>query len=296
MRILLIGGNGQIGWELQKTLAPLGEVIAPCRNNFDLSRPEILREIVLNIRPDMIVNAGAYTAVDKAEQERDLAFAVNSKAPSVLAETCAQLGVLLVHYSTDYVFDGSGDTPFVEEDLVKPLNIYGASKATGEAAIRAACPKHLIFRTSWVYSQRGTNFFLTMRRLMREQKELRIVDDQIGAPTWARSIAEGTANALRQVICCDEISDISHLWGTYHMTSGGETSWFGFAKKILDTIVIEKNVKLIPCSSNEYKSSALRPLNSRLSNAKIKQVFGISLPCWDEMFSAYLKSTFAQVK
>ena len=292
MRILLTGGNGQVGWELQRALAPLGEVIAPCREQFDLSRPETLRQAILNIKPHWIVNAAAYTAVDKAEQERDLAFAVNSEAPRVLAETSAELGVALVHYSTDYVFDGAGHAPFDEEAPVSPLNVYGISKAAGEAAIRAACPEHLIFRTSWIYGQRGTNFLLAMQRLMRERTELRIVNDQIGAPTWSRHIAGATALVMIQMASSARGSDRSdrpQLWGTYHLTNGGETSWFGFAEAILKTMapemMLEKKPRLIAISSSDYPVLALRPLNSRLSNAKLEQVFGVRLPDWQVAFS-----------
>ena len=285
MKILLTGSNGQVGWELQRTLAPLGEVIAPSREQFDLSRPETLRKTILSIKPHWIVNSGAYTAVDKAEHERDLAFAVNAEAPRILAETCAELGAALVHYSTDYVFDGIGRVPFDEEALIKPLNVYGASKAAGEAAIRSTLSEHLIFRTSWIYGQRGTNFFLTMQRLMKERNELRMVSDQIGAPTWSRHIAEATALVMAQMAFCSRVFDGPRFWGTYHLTNGGETSWFGFAAAILKEMGLEKKLHLVSIPSSDYPLPALRPLNSRLSNAKLEKVFGLSLPDWRVAFS-----------
>ncbi len=278
MKILITGGNGQVGWELQRTLAGLGEVIAPGRAVLDLSRPETLREVVLPLRPRWIVNAAAYTAVDKAESERDLAYAVNTEAPRALAEVAAEIGAALVHYSTDYVFDGAGDAPFVEDAPLGPLNVYGASKAAGEAAIRAALDRHLILRTSWVHGARGANFLITMQRLMRERPDLKIVDDQIGAPTWARHIAEATALIMAQTNSPARGADRPAPWGTYHLTNGGETSWYGFAEAIRASLGAD--TKLHPIPSSEYPTPAARPLNSRLSNDKLSRVFGIRLPDW----------------
>ena len=278
MKILITGGNGQVGWELQRALACLGEVVAPGREVLDLSRPETLRAAVLALRPRWIVNAAAYTAVDKAESERDLAYAVNAEAPRALAEVAAEMGASLVHYSTDYVFDGSGTAPWVEDAPINPLNVYGASKAAGEAAIRAAHERHLILRTSWVYGARGANFLLTMQRLMRERPELKIVDDQIGAPTWARHIAEATALILAQVDSPARGADRPMPWGTYHLTNAGETSWFGFAEAI--RAVLGADMKLHPIPSSAYPTPAARPLNSRLSNDALARVFGVCLPDW----------------
>ncbi len=278
MKILITGGNGQVGWELQRALACLGEVVAPGREVLDLSRPETLRAAVLALRPRWIVNAAAYTAVDKAESERDLAYAVNAEAPRALAEVAAEMGASLVHYSTDYVFDGSGTAPWVEDAPINPLNAYGASKAAGEAAIRAAHERHLILRTSWVYGARGANFLLTMQRLMRERPELKIVDDQIGAPTWARHIAEATALILAQVDSPARGADRPMPWGTYHLTNAGETSWFGFAEAI--RAVLGADMKLHPIPSSAYPTPAARPLNSRLSNDALARVFGVCLPDW----------------
>lgn len=286
MRILVTGGNGQVGWELKRTLAPLGELIAPGREQLDLSQPETLRKSILNIRPNLIVNAGAYTAVDRAEQESNLAFAVNAETPRILAEVSAELGSILIHYSTDYVFDGAGDISFDEEAPVRPLNVYGSSKEAGEAAVRAAHSEHLIFRTSWIYGHRGSNFLLTMQRLMRERNELRLVNDQIGAPTWSRHIAQVTALIMMQMRSSTKISD---YWGTYHLTSTGETSWFGFAEAILEVMTLEKKPQLIPILSCEYPSPALRPLNSRLSNEKLEKVFKLRLPNWRIAFNQMME-------
>lgn len=276
--ILITGGNGQVGWELQRTLAALGEVIAPGRETLDLSRPETLRAAVLALRPRWIVNAAAYTAVDKAESERDLAYVVNAESPRALAEAALEVGAALVHYSTDYVFDGSGDSPFAEDAPVNPLNVYGASKAAGEVAIRAAYDRHLILRTSWVYGTRGANFLLTLQRLLRERPELKIVDDQIGAPTWARHIAEVTALMMAQIDSPARGADRPVPWGTYHLTNAGETSWFGLAEAIRERVGAD--TRLLPIPSSEYPTPAARPLNSRLSNDRLARVFGIRLPDW----------------
>lgn len=285
MKILLTGGNGQVGWELQRSLACLGEVLAPGREALDMRQPEQLRAAVLALKPHWIVNAAAYTAVDRAEAERDLAYAVNSEAPRVLAEAAAECGAALIHYSTDYVFDGSGNTPFGEDAPVKPLNVYGASKAAGEAAIRALHDRHLIFRTSWVYGRRGRNFLLTMQRLLRERPELKIVADQMGAPTWARPIAEATALTIAQIDSPARGADRPAPWGTYHLSNGGATSWFGFAEAIRAAMIEQGAAanalaKLTPIPSSEYPTPAPRPLNSRLANAKLGQVFGLQLRDW----------------
>lgn len=284
MNILVTGGNGQVGWELQHTLAGLGNVIAPGREQLDLSKPETLRAAVLAVRPRYIINAAAYTAVDKAETERDLAYTVNADAPRVLAEVAAEIGALLVHYSTDYVFDGAGDQPFDEDAMVNPLNVYGASKAAGEVAIRASHARHLILRTSWVYGMRGANFLLTMQRLLRERAEIRIVADQIGAPTWSRHIAEATALLLAQIASPARGADRPEVWGTYHLTNAGETSWFGFAEAIRGHFArhgaADTLARLIAISTREYPTAAQRPLNSRVSNAKLTRVFGLRLPDW----------------
>ncbi|MBI5936853.1 MAG: dTDP-4-dehydrorhamnose reductase [Betaproteobacteria bacterium] len=279
LRILLTGGSGQVGWELRRTLACLGELRAPDRGELDLSNPDSIRQAVRDWRPDLIVNPAAHTAVDKAESEPELAAAINARAPGILAEESARLGALLVHYSTDYVFDGSKAAPYVEDDAASPQNVYGRTKWAGEEAVRAANPKHLILRTSWVYGRRGGNFLLTMQRLMRERPVLKIVADQIGAPTWSRLIAEATAQALVQCVGSARRSDFDP-WGTYHLSSGGETSWHGFAEAIAELSGIDPMPKLAPIPGSDYPTPAKRPSNSRLSNAKLAATFSLCLPDW----------------
>ena len=277
-RILLTGSNGQVGWELRRTLGALGEVVALDSRAMDLADADAMRNVVRTVAPAIIVNPAAYTAVDKAESESGRAHAVNALAPGVLAEEAARLGALLVHYSTDYVFDGSGNTPWREDDATGPLNVYGATKLEGERAIAASGCRHLIFRTSWVYGARGSNFLLTMRRLMRERPELKIVADQIGAPTWCRDIAEATAQVLAQVRAPDE-----SRWGTYHMTNAGETSWHGFAGAIQALDAFDETTtpaRLVPIPGSDYPTPAQRPLNSRLDNGKLERTFGLRLRDW----------------
>ncbi len=280
MRILLTGSRGQVGWELARTLSTLGNVVALDRDGLDLTDTDAIRRVVAEVRPRIIVNPAAHTAVDKAESEPDLARAINATAPGILAEEAEKLGALLVHYSTDYVFDGSGEPPRREDDPTGPQNVYGATKLEGENAIRAACRRHLIIRTSWVYGARGANFLLTMRRLMGERPELKIVDDQIGAPTWCRHLAEATAQILVQVGSPARGADKPEPWGVYHMTNGGETSWHGFATAIQTLDTPEKPARLVAIPSSEYPTPARRPLNSRLDNGKLERVFGIRLPDW----------------
>jgi dTDP-4-dehydrorhamnose reductase len=283
-KILLLGKNGQVGWELQRTLAPLGNVIALDQEELDLVRVSDIRRTVQELKPDIIVNAAAYTAVDKAESEPGLAMAINGDAPGVLAEEAKKQGALLVHYSTDYVFDGTKDTPYTEEDIPNPLNVYGKTKLAGEEAIQAVAGNHLIFRTSWVYGTRGQNFFLTMLRLAREREEIRVVDDQIGAPTWCRMIAESTALILAQGINWEEGFNeyFEERKGMHHMTAGGQTSWYGFAKHIIDNISPEDKVveRVIPIKTKDYSYQAERPLYSVMSNAKLSVKFRFTLNNW----------------
>jgi dTDP-4-dehydrorhamnose reductase len=281
-RILLTGSRGQVGWELARSLSTLGEVIALDADRLDLTDADAIRRTVAEIKPRIIVNPAAHTAVDKAESEPELAQAINATAPGILAQEAEKLGALLVHYSTDYVFDGSGEIARREEEATGPLNVYGATKLAGELAIQAACQRHLIFRTSWVYGTRGANFLLTMRRLMRERPELKIVADQIGAPTWCRSLADATAQVLAQVDSPFRGADKPQPWGVYHMTNGGETSWQGFAQAILDLDAPETPARLLPIPSSDYPTPAKRPLNSRLNNDKLERVFGVRLPDWNE--------------
>ena len=266
--ILLTGANGQVGRELQRTLAPLGKVRALDRQALDLTRMDAIRAAIREQKPDLVVNAAAYTAVDQAEAEPDLAMLINGQAPGVMAEEAKKLGALLVHYSTDYVFNGAKPDPYTEEDEPAPINAYGKAKLAGERAIRASGCRHLIFRTSWVYGLFGKNFLRTIRRLAGEKEELSIVADQIGAPTWSRMIAEASALALRG----------DPPTGLYHMTSAGAASWHGFAQAILDAQ--GWNGKLIPIATRDYPTPASRPANSRLDNGKLAADFGLALPDW----------------
>lgn len=269
MRILLTGKDGQVGWELQKVLGALGEVTALGRSELDLRDAERIGEVVRAAKPEVIVNAAAYTAVDKAESERDLAFAVNAVAPGVLAAEATRSGALLVHYSTDYVFDGTKASPYVEDDSPNPINGYGASKLEGERAIAASGCRYLILRTSWVYGPRGKNFYLTMLRLAKERSELKVVDDQVGAPTSSLEIARATATLL----------DVG-AQGLYHMTAAGETSWCGFVRAILARAGIATPV--VPIPTEDYPTPARRPRNSRLDCARLRREHGVSLVPWDE--------------
>lgn len=283
-RILLTGSNGQVGWELRRTLACLGEVVALDSKAMNLADADAVRKKVREIAPGIVINPAAYTAVDKAEGEAELAHAVNAVAPGILAEEADKLGALLVHYSTDYVFNGSSATPWIEDDVCDPLNVYGATKLAGERAIQATGCRHLIFRTSWVYGARGSNFLLTMRRLMRERPELKIVSDQVGAPTWCRDLAEATAQVLSQTLSPASGFGQAQPWGVYHMTNAGETSWHGFAQAIqqLDPHKDQARAlaRLHPIPSSEYPTPALRPLNSRLDNDKLERTFALRLQDW----------------
>ncbi len=283
LRILLFGRNGQIGYELERILAPLGNVTALGREDVDLADAAALRAAIAGTRPQWIVNAAAYTAVDQAEREPELALAVNAGAPEVIAGEARNLGAILVHYSTDYVFDGRKAAPYVEEDEPAPLNVYGASKLAGERAVRAAGGSHFILRTSWVYGARGKNFLATILRLAREGKPLRIVDDQVGAPTWSRAIAQATARLLSQLAA--DPGRVGNLSGVYHLSAGSQTTWFGFAKAALSQApwdwarAAAERLQAIPTS--EFPTAAKRPLYSVLSNARLRRTLGLSLPSWE---------------
>lgn len=285
MKILLLGKNGQVGWELQRALAPLGEVVAcdfdsPGAMRADFSQPESLRALVRAAAPQLIVNAAAHTAVDKAESEPALARAINATAPGVLAEEAAASGALLVHYSTDYVFDGSGSQPRDEGAPTGPLSVYGQTKLEGEQAIAASGCTHLILRTSWVYAARGGNFARTMLRLAAERESLNVIDDQIGAPTGADLLADVTAHAVRALQADPGKS------GLYHCVAGGETSWHGYARHVIAWAHANGQVlKTTPeavqrIATRAYPTPAQRPLNSRLSTAKLQAAFGLHLPHW----------------
>ena len=284
MKILLLGKNGQVGWELQRSLAPLGEVLALDRRSADfcgdLSQPERLAQTVLAFRPDVIVNAAAHTAVDKAESEPDLARCLNATAPAALAQAAAQVGALLVHYSTDYVFNGEGEKPWQEADATGPLSVYGQSKLEGEQAIVSSGCKHLIFRTSWVYAARGGNFAKTMLRLAAERERLTVIDDQHGAPTGADLIADVTAHAIRHALQQPALS------GVFHLVASGETSWHGYAShviaqaRILRPELALKVSEIAPVPTASFPTPAQRPRNSRLHTGKLQQAFGLVLPPW----------------
>ena len=293
-RILLTGANGQVGWELRRTLSSLGDVIALDSKAMNLADADAVRRTVREIAPAIIVNPAAYTAVDKAENDAGLAHAVNAVAPGILAEQAVALGALLVHYSTDYVFDGSGTTPRREDDACGPLNVYGATKLEGERAIQATGCRHLVFRTSWVYGARGSNFLLTMRRLMRERPELKIVADQIGAPTWCRDLAEATAHVLSQVLSPASGFEESAPWGIYHMANAGETSWHGFAQAIQALDEFDETcapAHLLPIPGSDYPTPAKRPLNSRLNCDQLERTFGLRLQDWRAALALCLEAS-----
>ena len=285
MKILLLGKNGQVGWELQRALAPLGELVAcdfdtPGALKADFSHPESLRALVRAVAPDVIVNSAAHTAVDKAESEPDLARALNATAPGVVAEEAATRGALLVHYSTDYVFDGSGDQPRDEDAPTAPLSVYGQTKLEGEQLIRSSGCAHLILRTSWVYAARGGNFARTMLRLAAERETLNVIADQFGAPTGAELLADVTAHALLRV------HTQPALVGTYHCVAGGETSWHGYASHVIEWARAHGQALKVapgaihPIPTSAYPTPAQRPLNSRLSTARLEEAFELRLPHW----------------
>ena len=283
MKILLLGKNGQVGWELQRSLSVLGELTALDRHSEpcgDLSQPEQLAATVRELRPDVIVNAAAHTAVDKAESEVDLARTLNVTAPAALAQAAALTGAWLVHYSTDYVFDGSGQQPWREDAATGPLSVYGQTKLEGEQAIAASGCKHLIFRTSWVYAARGGNFAKTMLRLAQERERMTVINDQHGAPTGADLIADVTAHAIRSALQRPELSDL------YHLVAGGETSWHGYASHVIARAremrpeLAWKVGEIAPVPTSAFPTPAQRPLNSRLNTHKLQQAFGLALPHW----------------
>jgi dTDP-4-dehydrorhamnose reductase len=283
--ILLTGATGQVGWELRRSLASLGQVVAPGRDVLDLAKPGSLGAVVRQIRPDLIVNPAAHTAVDQAESEPELARAINSDSVSALAHEAARLGITLVHFSTDYVFDGAKPGAYLETDRPHPLGVYAQTKLDGEQAVRESRASHLIFRTSWVYGLRGRNFLLTMQRLARERETLSVVGDQFGAPTWSRAIAEGVAQVLALWLSPGASDEDRHgLSGIYHMSCQGQTSWYGFAQAIIarleaagSRLATVKAIKTV-----EYPTPAGRPINSVLSNDQLNKIFGVRLPHWEE--------------
>jgi dTDP-4-dehydrorhamnose reductase len=280
-KILLFGKVGQVGWELRRTLAPLGDIVCVDYPDVDFTAPDSIRRHIAAAAPDFIVNAAAYTAVDKAESELALATKINADAPGIMAEEAKKRGAFLVHYSTDYVFDGTKTTPYVEEDAANPLGAYARTKHAGDEAIRQSGCDHLIFRLCWVYGARGGNFMLTMQRLAREREKLRVVGDQVGCPTWSRMIAETTALALRQVRTSADARAVS---GTYHLCASGQTSWHGFAQAIIDLMPADtrKCREVEAITSAEYPTPTKRPAYSVMSAAKLERVFGLRLPDWHD--------------
>ncbi len=295
MRILLTGKTGQIGWELARLLPGFGELHATGRDELDLANPESIREAVRRFRPNLIVNAAAYTDVNRAESEPDRAQALNADAVAHLAAEAKTCGAALVQYSTDYVFDGLKTTgPYVEDDATGPRSVYGSSKLAGEAELRAAGIPHLILRTSWVYGGRGKNFFLLVRKLAAERDTLTMVDDQTGAPTWCRSIAEATLEILRRWVPPGTHEPDEERSGTYHLSCGGETTWFGFANAILEGSNLGNKPRVTPIATSEFPTPAVRPPYSVLSNEKLHRAFGVRLPHWRDALHRCLESGFAE--
>jgi dTDP-4-dehydrorhamnose reductase len=299
LKIVIVGRNGQLAWEANQRFQGLGQVICVGRPELDLLDLNGVRKEIRRIKPTVIVNTAAYTAVDQAESEPEAAMKINSEAPAVIADEAKQLGALFITYSTDYVFDGKSATPYSESDPTAPLNVYGASKLSGERAVEAVSGNHLIFRTSWVYGARGKNFLKTILKLAAERPELRIVDDQVGAPTWSRDLADATRKIIEQLATKSEPENIpigealGDRRGIYHMTATGSVSWCGFATAILEEIGKRglssgTLAKLVPIPSSEYPTPAARPHNSRLCNDKLKNAFGVMLPPWRESLAAVM--------
>lgn len=294
--ILLIGVNGQLGWELQRALAPLGKIVALARAELDLGQPDAIRAVVREQRPDIIINPAAYTAVDKAEAEPQLAHAINAVAPGILAAEAQKLGALLVHYSTDYVFDGSQTAPYTEADVPNPQSVYGQTKLAGEEAVRASGCAHLILRTSWVYGVHGGNFVKTVLRLAKERDTLRIVADQFGAPTWARLLANSTAQIVQGWQGREFGED--HL-GLYHLTATGRTSWHHYAEEIVrlarqeDPLLRDKALTIHGIATHEYPVATKRPANSVLATDKIRKAFGLKLPPWQDDLAECVRLLYA---
>ncbi|GGM10842.1 NAD(P)-dependent oxidoreductase [Pseudomonas asuensis] len=290
MKVLITGRSGQVSQALQRNLKDDYELLVLGRDAMDLANEEAIRETVRRVQPDLIINAAAYTAVDKAETEVDMAFKVNAEAPRILAEEAAARDIPFIHYSTDYVFDGDKREPYREDDATHPSSVYGKSKLAGEKAVQAVGGKYLILRTSWVYSQDGNNFVLTMHRLLQEKDELRVVDDQIGIPTWSDTIASATAHLVRRIT-----ANNPGPWGIYHLTSTGKTSWFGFTKAIAHKLEEQGKLRarLYPIPTREYPTPAKRPANSRLDCSSIQANWDVQLPEWKDAFEHFWQQNFA---
>ncbi|HYW06056.1 MAG TPA: dTDP-4-dehydrorhamnose reductase [Longimicrobium sp.] len=286
--ILVTGGTGQVGWELARALAPLGRVVTPGRDELDLADEAGVRAAVRRLAPALVVSAGAHTAVDRAESEPELARAINAAAPGALAEEAARLGAPIVHFSTDYVFDGAKATSYTEADAPNPLGVYGRTKLEGERAVAAAGGPHLVLRTSWVYGARGHNFMRTMLRLAREREELRVVADRTGAPTWSRMLAEAVAAIVASCRVPNGFAIPREQWGVYHLAAGGSTTWHGFAEAIVagDPARHEQRCRrVVPIATEEYPTPAPRPRRSTLDGARAERSFGVSLPDWREQLA-----------
>lgn len=299
LKVVIVGRNGQLAWEANERFQGLGQIVCVGRPEFDLLDIESVREEIRRIKPSILVNTAAYTAVDQAESEPEAAMKINSDAPAMMAEEAKRLAALFITYSTDYVFDGKKALPYNESDPPAPINVYGASKLSGERAVEAVGGNHLIFRTSWVYGARGKNFLKTILRLAAERPELKIVDDQVGAPTWSRDLADATRKIIEQIVTQSSSarSSIGEVLGdrrgVYHMTSSGSVSWFEFARAIVEEMVkrglSKSNVaKVVPIPSSQYPTPAARPQNSRLCNDKLRNAFGVALPPWRESLSAVM--------
>ena len=282
--LLVTGATGQVGHALVRAFGPLGTVVAPGRAELDLEDGVALRRYVLALRPVAVLNAAAYTAVDRAESDVDRCRRINTDAPAVLARVAAEVDAVMVHYSTDYVFDGASQCAYVESDAAHPLNVYGASKRDGELGVLAAGGTHLVLRTSWVYGARGSNFLIKMLRLAREREEIRVVDDQVGAPTWSRDIARATAEIVGPGLLADAERDaLREASGLYHLTAGGATSWYGFASAIVAAVPVVEGqalARVVPISSAEYPTAARRPGRSVLDCARVRARFGVRMPEW----------------
>jgi dTDP-4-dehydrorhamnose reductase len=291
LKILFTGRQGQVGWELEQRLKGLGEIVAFDRATLDLSQPEQIRDCVNRVQPNLVINAAAYTAVDQAESEQELAEAVNSIAPGILAQAAKDHNAAMIHFSTDYVFDGNKSSPYDEDDACNPMGVYGKTKWQGEQNILATGIPCIILRTSWVYGTRGKNFLKTILRLANEKEEIRIVNDQIGAPTWCGTLAQKTTEILQSLVRQPSASETlipAEVSGVYHLTCGGQTSWFGFAEAILHNSASTKTPKLIPITTEEYPTPARRPLNSVLSNQKLERVMGIRQAHWETALKSCL--------
>lgn len=291
VKIAVIGRDGQVAWELRRSMAAAGPTVALGRPQIDLADPDSIRDVLRSLEPDVVINAAAYTAVDQAEAEPDLAMRINAEAPGVIAEEAKRRDALFLHYSSDYVFDGTKSSPYIESDDARPLGAYGASKLAGDRAVEAAGGAYLILRTSWVYGARGKNFLRTMMHLLADRDEVKVVDDQTGAPTWSRDIAGGSLEVVARLLAqapagarLRASEALAGRRGIYNMTSGGSVSWCGFAQAIREEMIRREAggrlARIVPIASREYRAAAARPGNSRLSNEKLRGAFGVELPHW----------------